>query len=74
MWKGESMDKKFSDFLSQLTPEKLTEIADRTSDILEKTHENYNKDPKTSLGNQTATIALWMSLGLLEEYHEWLMK
>lgn len=42
------MDKKFSDFLSQLTPEKLTEIADRTSDILEKTRENYNKDPKTS--------------------------
>lgn len=68
------MDKKFSDFLSQLTPEKLTEIADRTSDILEKTRENYNKDPKTSLGNQTVTIALWMSLGLLEEYHEWLMK
>lgn len=68
------MDKKFSDFLSQLTPEKLTEIADRTSDILEKTRENYNKDPKTSLGNQTATIAILMSLGLLEEYHEWLMK
>lgn len=64
--------KTFDNFLKLLTPEKVGDIVDSANDALENSREEFLKDPRTNLGHQVATTSLFISLGLLEEYHEWL--
>ncbi|GEM_PF-1416485 len=64
--------KNFDNFLKLLTPEKIGDIVDNANDALENSREEFSRDPRTNLGNQIATTSLFISLGLLEEYHEWL--
>lgn len=66
------MDKNFSDFIGKLTPDKIEAIVNNAQESLENSREDFLENPKTSLGNQVTTISLFISLGLLEEYHDWI--
>lgn len=64
--------KSFDEFRKTLTEDELARIADDAGQVLAKNRDELSDDPKTALGNQITTISLFMSLGLLEKYHEWL--
>ncbi|MTB64112.1 hypothetical protein GGG87_03730 [Streptococcus sp. zg-86] len=68
------MDKQFNDFLKQLTPETISSIVNKAQTTLDDSREEFKENPSTNLGNQVCVISTWISLGLLEEYHEWLQK
>lgn len=66
--------KDFDDFRATLTEDNLAEIAGRAQYVLENTVEEYKSNPKTLLGNQIATVSMFIALDLLERYHEWLQQ
>ncbi len=64
--------KSFDNFLKSLTPEIIGAIADNANEALKNSREKFSEDPKSNLGNQIGTTSIFISLGLLEKYHEWL--
>ncbi|GEU27909.1 hypothetical protein QuyetLC_22760 [Bacillus anthracis] len=66
--------KSFDEFRNSLSEDDICEIVSVAQDSLENSREDFSKDPRTSLGNQIATISYSISIGLLEKYHEWLEK
>ena len=61
--------KNFDDFLATLTEDKLSEIAERGNEPL-----TVNYSDGKSIGTAIGIISLKLSLNLLREYHEWLVK
>ena len=66
--------KNFDEFRSSLTEDDIANIADNAQQVLNSARDTFTENPKTSLGNQIATTSLFISLGLLERYHEWLQQ
>ena len=64
------MVKNFNDFLINLTPDKISKIANEADKNVEVF--KNQEDVRTRLGNQVSGISLGITLGVLEEYHKWL--
>lgn len=64
------MVKNFNDFLINLTPDKISKIANEADKNVEVF--KNQEDARTRLGNQVGGISLGITLGVLEEYHKWL--
>jgi len=64
------MVKNFNDFLINLTPDKISKIANEANKSVEIFRNQ--EDDRTRLGNQIGGISLNLTLGVLEEYHKWL--
>ena len=64
------MVKNFNNFLINLTPDKISKIANEADKNVEVF--KNQEDVRTRLGNQVSGISLGITLGVLEEYHEWL--
>lgn len=64
------MVKNFNDFLNNLTPDKISKIANEADKSVEVFRNQ--EDDRTRLGNQVGGISIKITLGLLEEYHKWL--
>lgn len=66
--------KDFNDFRKTLTPDVLSDIADRAEQALESGRDQFAEDVTTSLGNQVAVMSMILSVDLLEKYHDWLQQ
>ena len=66
-------DKNFQDFLAILDEDKLTEISSRAADFTKNNHLTVESN-QSYLGNSIGSISLLSAIGLLEEYHLWLMQ
>ena len=66
--------KTFDEFKLSLTKDEITNISNKAKEVLDEAREDFSKNPKTNLGNQIVTISMFISLGLLERYHEWLQQ
>ena len=64
------MVKNFNDFLINLTPDKISKIANEADKNVEVF--KNQEDARTRLGNQVGGVSLGITLGVLEEYHKWL--
>lgn len=62
--------KPFNDFLSTLTEDELSQIANKVNDKVKNIAESTNND----LGMQISSVSLWYSIELLRRYHEWIDK
>lgn len=64
-------DKVFEDFLATLTEERVAELAESASQF---TKDNPISTNSSDLGNHIAVISNLLTINLLNEYHQWLMK
>ena len=62
--------KDFSDFTKTLTEDEIASIIDECNEPLLSV--SSESPSESRLGNQIGTISLFVSLGLLRRYHEWL--
>ncbi len=64
--------KDFNDFLKTLTTDEIKSIIDECQNPLAAIRDGSDKSNEAYFGNQVATTSLFISLGLLRRYHEWL--
>lgn len=68
------MRKDFNDFRKTLTADKLSEIASNADEFTKNQPPIILSKNESNLGNQIGSLAMILSIDLLEAYHEWLLE
>jgi hypothetical protein len=67
-------EKNFGDFIATLSEDKLTEIAENAGNYSKENPLQIDNDGNINIGNHIGVISNILTIGLLAEYHEWLLK